>query len=355
MNYPITELSEEHKRIAINFEMAYDNYIQRKQAKELQFNYYIKQVNTQEYLYSIDRFNKNSEKSLGHLTGDLKREYEILLENKSLAEQYENQSRDHLEEMIDQFKIIKIPRLNKTIGKILRQFDKDELLGEYLLVVGSIAFFAYGLAAGIKDNNFFKPTLDLDFTWYKSAYLKKQNKTLNNKEFIDKKYKSFLYQLRLADKSFNMHTKKKYQAVNSEAFEVELLCSPSSQPSLLNIENQFKPYSLEEQEWLLNGTPIRQVLMDEDYQPVPIVAPDPRWMALHKLWLSQKATRDPLKTKKDLEQGKYLMQIIVARFKNDYPLDLNFIQDLPKELKPVMDKWCEENNFVPAKKNTLKF
>lgn len=74
---------------------------------------------------------------------------------------------------------------------------------------------------------------------------------------------------------------------------------------------QFEPFApmltLIEQEWLLWGIPLNVVVATIRGRACPLYAPDPRWMALHELWLSQKPGRSALKKPKDQRQGEVLL------------------------------------------------
>ena len=87
-----------------------------------------------------------------------------------------------------------------------------------------------------------------------------------------------------------------------------------------------------EQEWLLLGRPLRHVIGATDGTPAPLVAPDPRWMALHKLWLSQKPRRAALKRPKDQAQGLLLLRAVIEAMPA-YPVDDAFLAAVPAELK----------------------
>ena len=94
----------------------------------------------------------------------------------------------------------------------------------------------------------------------------------------------------------------------------------------------LRPVPMPEQEWLLKGTPLKQVVPATDASAALIVAPDPRWFALHKLWLADKPGRNPLKAPKDRRQGQVLLEVI-GRAMPRYPLDAAFGASLPEELK----------------------
>ena len=100
--------------------------------------------------------------------------------------------------------------------------------------------------------------------------------------------------LKAVDPTFAITTEREFQARNSKAYEVELLVAPSRAGTLAAADRP-RPIPLPEQEWLLPGRRVDQVVPCRDGSPARIVAPDPRWFALHKLWLGAQAKRDPLK------------------------------------------------------------
>jgi hypothetical protein len=97
-----------------------------------------------------------------------------------------------------------------------------------------------------------------------------------------------------------------------------------------------------EQDWLLPGRRVEHVVCGLDGLPARMIAPDPRWFALQKLWLAEKPQRNPLKKSKDEQQGSMLLDAIVKRMPH-YPLDAAFRAELPEELKPYFDRAMQEN------------
>jgi hypothetical protein len=79
-----------------------------------------------------------------------------------------------------------------------------------------------------------------------------------------------------------------------------------------------------------------------------MVVPDPRWMALHKLWLSDKPERNLLKKDKDRRQGNVLLDAVRFFLPTSHPINVDFVLDLPAELQPLFDRWCTETGFIPS-------
>ena len=83
------------------------------------------------------------------------------------------------------------------------------------------------------------------------------------------------------------------------------------------------PLALAEQGWLLLGSPVDQIVICRDDLPARIVAPDRRWFALQKLWLSAQDKRNPLKRQKDRKQALVLLDAVASAMPQ-YPLDVAF-------------------------------
>ncbi|WP_206435333.1 GSU2403 family nucleotidyltransferase fold protein, partial [Sphingomonas koreensis] len=69
-----------------------------------------------------------------------------------------------------------------------------------------------------------------------------------------------------------------------------------------------------------------------------MVAPDPRWFALQKLWMAAKPERAPQKQPKDRKQGIALLDAVWVAMRH-YPLDEAFYETLPAALKPHFELW----------------
>ena len=77
--------------------------------------------------------------------------------------------------------------------------------------------------------------------------------------------------------------------------------------------------------------PVRQVILDFRGWPVPVDVPDPRYFAMHKLWLSKQLNRQASKRPKDARQGKALLDVIKNHMPH-YPFDDAFLTGLPQAL-----------------------
>lgn len=89
-------------------------------------------------------------------------------------------------------------------------------------------------------------------------------------------------------------------------------------------------------EWLLASPAFEQTIVASDGYPLRIIVPDPRTFALHKLWVSQQDSRQPLKRPRDVAHAE-----LVAELSKKY-LGLKFqvgtMPWLPPELRALVKR-----------------
>ena len=228
-------------------------------------------------------------------------------------------------------------------GELLRALDVEGLLRNDLLVVGTNAFAAYEVLCGVKFPVGNEPTQDFDLAWCRGSGVSLA-KLVPDPNVAHRK--PLMGVLQSIDSTYSLNPKKPYQAVNSSGYEVELLAAPSRAP--LPQKEMFQPMvSLVEQEWLLCGRAAFVVVATQRYRACPLYVPDPRWMALHKLWLAKKPERNAQKRPKDLRQGEVLLCACRFFLADAYPLNVDFVLDLPEELRELFDDWAQCNGFIP--------
>jgi hypothetical protein len=233
------------------------------------------------------------------------------------------------------YRTLRLPRIASSAAQLLREFDRHALLGSSLLVVGTSAMAAYEIeaqsrfasAAGVDS------TADFDMTWVAEE---QRQTTLTA---VGAAPRTLLDVMKRVDDTYTINTERTFQIRNSTGYEIELLLPKSLEQSLPRNET-LQPIALPEQDWLLPGRRVEHVVCGLDGQPCRLIAPDPRYFALHKLWLAKKPTRNPLKRSKDEKQGTLLLSAIATRMPH-YTLDGGFRDTLPPELIPYMDHWRE--------------
>ena len=84
-------------------------------------------------------------------------------------------------------------------------------------------------------------------------------------------------------------------------------------------------------QWLLSSQKFLQFVIGDDGYPSAMISPDPRAFALHKLWLSEQPDRDPIKKKRDKDQGQAVAQLIL-QYLPQYPFKKAELKMFPIEV-----------------------
>lgn len=320
----IQPLSAEQERALINMRQRYDVWIEaERELFAMPYDLKRKKIGEYEYLYEIfDRIGNG--KSLGAWDEEKEAQFEEYKAAKNALKERRDGARDALNESSRIARALRLPMLSADAGPILREADRRSLLGSHLLVVGTNAMAAYAIEAAGIFRDVPDETEDFDLAWA-------ADEPEDGTQLWD--------MLKAVDPTFTINTEREFQARNAKAYEVELLVAPSRVATLAG-KDRPRPVPLPEQEWLLPGRRVDQVVPCRDGSPARIVAPDPRWFALHKLWLGAQAKRNPLKRRKDTVQGAALLDA-VAEAMPHYSLDHQFVESLPDELVPYWEEWAK--------------
>ncbi|WP_395336395.1 GSU2403 family nucleotidyltransferase fold protein [Novosphingobium sp. BL-8H] len=318
----VRPFSDEQSRLLVNLRQRYETWIDaERDLAALPYDLRRKTVSGREYLYRIFDRGGNG-KSLGAMTPEREARFDSYHAEKSALKDRIRTLRPALAEAAALYRALRLPLLSSDAGPILRECDRRDLLGSHLLVVGTNAIAAYMIEANgridLPDE-----TEDFDLAWVAQAAEENERRVWD--------------MLKAVDSTFTVNAERDFQARNARAYEVELLVAPS-RAATLGGRDQPRPVPLPEQEWLLLGRPVDQVIGCRDGSPARIVAPDPRWFALHKLWMAAQAKRNPLKRPKDRTQGLALLDA-VAEAMPHYPLDEGFVASIPDELMPHYREW----------------
>lgn len=322
MTVPVRRFTDEQARALINLRQRYEAQIDAERAlAELPYNLVRKTVGGRDYLYeAIDRINNG--KSLGPMTP----EREQKLADYRIVKADQQGRRDTASDLVREIgrlaQPLRLPVLSSGAGEVLRELDRRNLLGEAILVVGTSCLPAYSLEAGGTIQDAPTETEDFDMAWVAEA---------------ERKDAVLWAALKAVDPTFTVNTERPFQARNRRVYEVELLVAPSRQATMHPSEKP-RPVAMPEQEWLLPGRWVDQVVPCRDGTAARLVVPDPRWFALHKLWLTDQPTRNPLKRDKDRKQGVALLNAVDQTMPH-YPLDDAFVAAIPPQLTGVWRAW----------------
>lgn len=318
----IRPFSDEQSRLIVNLRQRYEVWMTAEQTlAALPYDLRRKTVSGNTYLYEIHNRNGNG-KSLGPMNEGREAQFAEYHVRKDRLQAETKALRVALTESAALYRALRLPLLSSDAGPILRECDRRKLLGSHLLVVGTNAIAAYMIEANsailLPDE-----TEDFDLAW-----IAQEPDPLERRVWD---------MLKAVDPTFTINSERDFQARNAKAYEVELLVAPS-RANTLGVTDQPRPVPLPEQEWLLLGRPVDQVIGCRDGSPARIVAPDPRWFALHKLWMADQVKRNPQKRPKDYKQGMALLNAVSTAMPH-YPLTGAFESDLPDALVPYYTAW----------------
>lgn len=334
--------SADSQRIIGNLESAYETWLATtREFQALPVSMYWVRRGETDYL-SVKNSSQAPGTTNGKRTAETEKQYEAYQTRKGALKDRLASINATLTERVTLYRSLKLPIILDRQAELLRALDLAGKLSMDLMVVGTNAFSAYELHCGARFPTGNEETEDFDLAWCRGSKAARFLAVSNE----DQKPRALLDILHSIDSTYQINPKRPYQAVANDGYAVELLAAPSRHP--LPAEEAFDPMaSFVEQEWLLRGRPISAIVATPRGRAAPLYVPDPRWMALHKLWLAQKPERKASKKEKDARQGAVLLDAVRHFLADTYPLNVDFVVELPSELLDHFNLWAGERNFVP--------
>ncbi len=217
-----------------------------------------------------------------------------------------------------------------TIGaRILRALDGAGLLGHGLRIVGTHALYAYEAAAGVRFSTDVTTTDDIDLLFDARASLT----FLADEDLAER---SLMGLLRRVDRSFERR-RETFRAANRDGFLVDLIRPMRDPPwraersAVGEPDADLDAVQIEGLVWNESAPAFRSVALDQSGLPLRMVAPDPRAFAIHKLWMSRRPDRDPLKTARDAAQARAVAGL-VARYLPHLPFRPEEMRSFPRSV-----------------------
>lgn len=319
----VIPFTDEQLRQLINLRTRYEVWMDtERELHAIPYDLRKKRVGEYEYLYEIFERSGNG-KSLGALTSDLERQFEAYHARKLALKERRKSSWAALEESCRLYRSLRLPLLSSEAGALLREADRRRMLADKVMVVGTNAMPAYSIEAAGQIQDAPEETEDFDVAWVEVE--------------VEEGGRPLWSLLKAVDPTYTINSERRFQARNAKAYEVEVLVAPSRQAGMFRTD-QPRPVPLLEQEWLLHGRMVDQIVVCRDATPARIVAPDPRWFGLQKLWMSGQAKRNPLKRRKDERQGNALLDAVKLSMPQ-FPIDEAFVKTIPDELRASFEGW----------------
>jgi hypothetical protein len=283
---------------------AYQAYLSAlKAVQPLKGGMHWKKIKGKDYLYKYrDRLGNGA--SLGARSPETEGLFaEFGRERRELAAQL-NSRREHLTAAARFCRAALIHRVPEVVSRIVRRLEFSGPFGAPLRVIGTQALNAVEFAAGV-----FIDTPKGSPFWNDDA----QQLTLAAATPMPPD--RLLSLLRQADRSFNPLPGNGFEAVNKAGFRVRFLRPPAfrpqTRPGRPDAPMPTVPNESGDLTALLSAPKFSQVVIGQRGAPATMVVPDPRALALHKLWLSQQENRDPGLKIKDRVQAIALAELIL--------------------------------------------
>lgn len=215
-------------------------------------------------------------------------------------------------------------------ARIIRAIDEASLLGNVIRIVGTNALYAFEAAAGVVMDPGITTKPDV-------GLLMGARRHLRIAAGVTIPERTLIALLKQVDRSFE-RTAESFRASNKDGYLVDLIGPPRSPPPPRERE-QIGPVHKDLSSaaittglaWLVCAPPFETVVTDERGGPLRIVTTDPRVFAAHKLWMSQRADRDPAKRRRDEAQARAVAQL-AARYLTNLPYEEGELRMIPREL-----------------------
>ncbi|MCA1653599.1 MAG: GSU2403 family nucleotidyltransferase fold protein [Sphingomicrobium sp.] len=268
-------------------------------------------------------------KSLGLRTGETQRVYDSFVAGRDALKARLAQLDKAIRDAAPVDRAMGLGRVPTTVAKIIRKLDDHDFLSHGISIVGTNALFAYERMAGGHFEGGLLATGDVDLLIDARQRLRlvSPSQTSDGLSAI----------LRQVDKSFSAVAPGAFRAVNDSGLTVDLIQpmpkSPSQQrsPARVGDSDDLTAIEIEGLQWLQNAPQHEVVAIDERGFPLMLAVPDPRAFALHKLWVSERPDRDPLKARRDRAQAQAIATII-KRYLPDLSFDDASLTAVPLEL-----------------------
>ncbi|KAA0698676.1 hypothetical protein DTW90_12910 [Neorhizobium sp. P12A] len=241
-----------------------------------------------------------------------------------------------LDEMAAINRAMRLGRMPLTTARILRALNKASLIGTALDIVGTNALFVYERLAGVSIDSGLLATGDIDLLFDARTNLNLLRRNIGSEGLMGV--------LRATDKSFQPLARGSFRASNREGYLVDLIGPTSANPmletsvtALVENEEDLSAVEIDGLQWLVNSPKVSAIVLDERGYPLSCTCPDPRSFALHKLWVSRREDRDPLKKSRDEAQSRLVVEMLsrnIPHLRFDDPA----LGAIPKRLRQLSEE-----------------
>ncbi|MDE0523445.1 MAG: nucleotidyltransferase domain-containing protein [Boseongicola sp.] len=283
--------------------------------------------NGRQYLYS--RKGRVS-KSLGPRSDATERVFAAFTEGKRDNAARLKTLKGEMERQAGVLRALDAGRLPVTAAQTLRVLG-DHSKRTNIRVVGTNALYAYEALAGVVFSSSSTATGDIDFL------VDDRNRLKLVTDDGDPTGLARLIRAKV-DRTFQPRRAGDFRLTNDKGYMVEFI-RPQPNPVWRKRpgadpleEGDVAPAPIVGLQWLVNAPAVDAMVLDARGFPAPMLCPDPRFWALHKLWLSRQHGRQPVKKARDASQGHLVMKLVRERLPH-LAFDEDFRAKLPGELR----------------------
>lgn len=318
MNY--VELTNEQRRQLIDMQQAFRVWRPAVETLDALGTMRVQTSKGSRYVYEV---HSTVRKSLGRETPALKKKKADHDAQRNDLQKRVRQLDKRLAAAAPVNRALRLGSMREIVARILRLLDREQLLGSHVIVAGTNALHAYEVSAGVMISSEHVATTDADILWDTKQSLLLAATGIRKEGLMGL--------LRRVDKSFVADYG--YNATNRDGFIVDLLCPENDDGLTMNAGSDLEAAPMTGAEWLLQSPQHEQIIIAEDGFPVRMVVPEPRTYALHKLWVSQRSDRTPIKRPRDVAHAR-----IVGELSTKY-LGLKFrAGEMPWLKKPLIQQ-----------------
>jgi hypothetical protein len=323
------EMSDNQRRVYLDAVQLYEAFISGFQkSRSYRGGMHWKKAKGRQYLFkSRDRYGYG--KSLGPRSAETEKILADFRKAKKEAKDRLATLKNRLKEQSRFCKAAMIQRVPRIVTGVLRVLEQRNLLGQNILVIGTNAMYAYEVAAGVFLDRPLTATRDMEILWDVRPKL-----TLFAEDETDPI--DLIDILRKADKSFEPAAPGSFRAVNRDGYMVDLIKAESKSlvrkdPVRMGGPGDLKAAEIRNLHWLISSPKFSQVIIGDDGYPVSMVVPDPRAFSIHKVWLSEQPDREPVKKKRDEDQGLAIASL-VGKYLPQYRFETSELRMFPKDV-----------------------
>jgi hypothetical protein len=247
----------------------------------------VQKTNGEPYAYEV---HGKVRKSQGRATPELMKRVEAHKARRKSLQGRVRTIGNRLEKMAPVNRALGLGTMRGIVARIIKEIDKEGLLGEHVIIGGTNAMHAYEAACGVQIGQEHVATTDADLVWdgshnlFLAATGVKREGLMGILRRVDKSF--------VADYGFN--------ATNRDGFIVDLICPEPGDDPRMREDGDIEATPMAGVNWLLDSPKFERVVIADDGMPVRMVVPEPRTFALHKLWVSTRPDRSPTKRPRDV-------------------------------------------------------